>query len=71
MDLDREPVNVDESGGLSCQGLVQVRTLAAELCTHWSRSRALLDTHEQDSIAVIQTGGDEGMDEGLCNRVCE
>lgn len=71
MDLDRERVNMDESGGLSCQGLVQVRTLAAELWTHWSLSRALLDTHEQDSIAVIHTGGDEGIDEGLCHKVCE
>lgn len=35
--LDREPVEVDESGVMCCQGLV-----SAEFCTYWSQSRASL-----------------------------
>lgn len=33
---------MDEGAVICCQGLVWVRTLAAEFWTHWSLSRVLL-----------------------------
>jgi hypothetical protein len=41
---------------MRCQGLVQVRTLAAEFCTHCS-----LLSNEEKGIAVVLSGGYEGM----------
>ena len=53
---------------MCCQGLVQVRTLAAEFCTYWSLSRVLEGSPDRTPLTVIQVGGDEGMDEGLSHR---
>ena len=44
---------------MCCQGLVRVKTLSAEFWTYWSLSGVLLGT----TIAVVQTGGDEGVND--------
>ena len=48
--LDRKPVKLDEVGGDGLMGLVRVRTLAAEFCTYWSLSRALLGTPDRTPL---------------------
>ena len=58
--LGWEPVTVDKGGDEA-----GVRTLAAEFWTRWSLSAALLRIPGEGSAAVVQTGGDGAMDEGL------
>lgn len=50
---------------MCCQGLVLVRTLAAEFCT----VQGFTWNPRQDSITVIHPGCDESTDERLCYRV--
>ena len=45
--LDLKPVKVNEGGGDVLPGLV---TLAAEFCTYWSLSRALLGTPDRTPL---------------------
>lgn len=51
-------------GGGDVLALVRVRFLVAEFCTR-EPDQGFAGYPGQDSIAVIQTGGDEGMGEGL------
>ena len=47
---------------MRCQGLVRVRTLAAEFCTYCSLLSNFAETPKRRGIAVVYSGGYEGGD---------
>lgn len=60
---------------MCCQGLVRVRTLAAEFYTYWSLSRPLLDTSWTDEGLSHGVGAGRSVEVCLRHRkadvVCE
>lgn len=48
--FDWKPVKWMRVEVMCCQGLAQVRTLAAEFCTYWSLSRDLWGTPDRTPL---------------------
>ena len=57
-------------GVICCHGLVRVRSLAAEFWT-LEPGQGFVGNPGHDSIAVVQTGCDEGLYKCFCHRVRE
>jgi len=69
--LDRQPVEVDEGGGDMLPWLSAGEKPGGRVLDILEPGQGFAGNPGQDSIAVVQTGCDEGVYECFCHRVRE